>query len=307
MKKPLVIIAGPTAVGKTDTAIKLALQINGEIISADSMQIYKYMNIGTAKPSKEELSKVKHFLIDELYPDEEYSVAMFQKKAKTYIAEIYEKGKIPIIAGGTGFYINSVLYGTEFKEAQTETDFRSGLSGMNPDQLYEMLMEIDPRACESIHKNNVKRVIRAIEFYKQTGTPISEHNQREKARKPAYSSIFFTLYDQREVLYQRINERVDVMVEAGLVDEVKGLLEMGYHKDLVSMQGLGYKEIVLYLEGELTMDEAIDLLKKSTRHFAKRQLTWFRNKTDSIWVKRDEVDIDEMAEKIKRLALTSTL
>lgn len=288
MKKPLIVIAGPTASGKTDTAVLLAKKINGEIISADSMQVYKYMDIGTAKPAKEEMQGIKHYLIDELYPDEQFNVMVFQKKAKQYMEEIYEKGKIPIIVGGTGFYINALINDIHFVPTNDDESYRKELYEMAKKQganvLHQKLQELDPVSANTIHENNIKRVTRAIEFYHLTGKKFSEYNEEEKKKQSPYNTAFFIFNMEREKLYKRINLRVDKMIEQGLVQEVKNLLEKGYIFDLVSMQGLGYKEMIPYIRGEITIQQAIEQLKQSTRHFAKRQLTWFRRQNDGIWL-----------------------
>lgn len=289
MKNPLIVIAGPTACGKTAISIELAKRINGEIISADSMQVYKYMDIGTAKATKEEMCGIKHYLIDELYPDEEFNVMIFQQKAKEYISEIYGKGKIPIIAGGTGFYINALVNDNNFMETDNDTTIRNKLYAdaekFGPEHNHDLLKKIDPEYAESVHCNNIKRVARALEFYYQTGKRFSEHNAEEKTKSSPYDLCFIILNMDREKLYKRIDMRVDLMVKNGLVDEVKSLLEKGYSPNLVSMQGLGYKEIVPFLQDECSLDEAVDELKKRTRHFAKRQLTWFKRQTkDTLWV-----------------------
>lgn len=295
MNKPLIVVAGPTACGKTAASVKLAKKINGEIISADSMQVYKYMNIGTAKVTSEEAEGVRHYLIDELYPDEEYSVAVFQHKAKEYIDIIHKKGKIPIITGGTGFYINALIYDNDFKRTNADYSYREELENTakekGADFIYDMLKKTDPEACKTIHKNNIKRVIRALEFYKQTGIKISEHNKNEKEKKqPVYDTMIFILNMDRAKLYERIDKRVDIMLRNGLVEEVKSILEMGYSPELVSMQGLGYKEIVSFLNGEISLDEAVFILKRDTRHFAKRQLTWFRHQCSGIWIDTEEFE-----------------
>ena len=302
MDKPLVIIAGPTACGKTATSIELAKKINGEIISADSMQVYKYMDIGTAKATKQEMQDIPHYLIDEFYPDEEFNVMIFQKKAKDYIDQIYKKGKIPILVGGTGFYINALVFDNNFVEEESDSNLRNELYELaeknGVEYLHNMLKECDPESAEKIHYNNVKRVARAIEFYKKTGKPISEHNKEAKSKSSPYKTAFIVLDMDRQKLYERINKRVDVMIEDGLVDEVKMLLEKGYKKELVSMQGLGYKEIVAYINGETSLEEAIEKLKQSTRHFAKRQLTWFRGQTDGLWIDISDGDVDNAVNKI---------
>jgi len=281
----LIVIAGPTAVGKTKIAIELAKRINGEIISADSMQVYKYMDIGTAKPTLEEMDGIKHYLIDEIEPNDAYSVAVFVQKSKEYLHDIYQRGKQPIIVGGTGFYINALVCDNNFMSTDIEvgnTTIREELYRMANEQgelsLHNMLMEIDPVAAERIHPNNVKRVIRAIEFHKLTdGKLISEHNDAEKLRTSPYDVSLFVLDMPRGKLYERIELRIDKMIEDGLVSEVQHLLDMGVSPDAISMRGLGYKEVVPYLQGHTTLDEATELLKRNTRRFAKRQLTWFKH------------------------------
>ncbi len=291
IKKPLIVVAGPTACGKTDLSIELAKKINGEIISADSMQIYKYMDIGTAKPTPVEMQGIKHYLIDELYPDEDYSIAVFQKLAKKYLNEIYSKNKIPIICGGTGFYINSLVYDNDFMSTNKDTDYRNSLYKLAEEQgndfVHGMLKEIDNESFVQIHPNNIKRVIRALEYFKETGEKISHHNQIEKQREEKYNTSFLILSREREILYERIDIRVDKMIALGLVDEVKKILEMGYDKNLVSMQGLGYKEIVMYLENQITLNEAIEIIKRDTRRFAKRQITWFKHQCNGTWLTID--------------------
>lgn len=290
--KKLVILTGPTAVGKTDISIELAKRINGEIISADSIQVYKYMNIGSAKISSDEMQGVKHYLIDELYPDEEFNVHVFQQLTKKYMDEIYSKGKIPIIVGGTGFYIQSVLYDIQFEETNEQHPYRMYLENLAKDKgnvfLHDMLKKIDPKSADCIHFNNVKRVIRALEYNHDTGGLISEHNEEQRQNESPYNFAYFVLNDDRNILYSRINKRVDIMIKNGLIDEVKNLLDMGYNKTLVSMQGIGYKEVVEYLEGNFTLEECIELIKKNTRHFAKRQLTWFRREKDVSMINRNE-------------------
>ena len=299
MKKPLIVIAGPTACGKTASSVLLAKKIDGEIISADSMQVYKYMDIGTAKIKQEETKGIKHYLIDEFYPDEDFSIAVFKEKATQYINEIYNKGKIPILVGGTGFYINSVIYNNDFTETKRDDTYRKELEQLainkGNDFLHNMLKTVDLKSSEDIHKNNVKKIIRALEYYKLTGEKISTHNEREKQREKEYNTTFFVLNMDRKKLYDRINLRVDIMIKDGLVDEVKDLLNKGYKKELVSMQGIGYKEIVKYLEGEYSLDYAIEIIKRDTRHFAKRQLTWFKHKAEeSIWIDTNMFDNEDI-------------
>lgn len=296
-KKPLVILTGPTAVGKTKLSIELAKALDGEIISADSMQVYRYMDVGTAKITKDEMDGVTHYLIDEIDPREEFNVVKFQTLAKHYMEDIYRKEKVPIIVGGTGFYIQSVLYDINFAENEEDTTYRMELEELakqkGANYLHEMLKDIDPISYESIHENNIKRVIRALEYYKQTGTPISAHNEEQRKNESPYAFTYFVLNNEREVLYKNIDKRVDIMVDNGLLDEVKHLKDLGYTRDLVSMQGLGYKEILAYLDGECTLEEAIYILKRDTRHFAKRQLTWFKREKDVTWVNKQEFDQKE--------------
>ena len=286
--KPLVILAGPTAVGKTDLSIQLAKRIGGAIISADSMQVYKYMDIGSAKVMPEEMEGIKHYLIDELDPSDEFNIVRFQQMAKDALEEIYANGQIPIVAGGTGFYIQALLYDIDFTHQDSDESFRREMADFvaehGAEALHEKLKEIDPVSYETIHANNTKRVIRALEYYYLTGQPISAHNEQEHKKESPYNFAYFVLTDDRAHLYERIDRRVDLMMEKGLVDEVKRLYDMGYHKDMVSMQGLGYKELLSYLDGECTLDEAVYIIKRETRHFAKRQLTWFRRERDVIWL-----------------------
>jgi len=287
MKKPLIVIAGPTACGKTDISIELAKKIDGEIISGDSMQVYKLMDIGTAKVTNEEMCGIPHFLVDELYPDEEYNVMLFQKKAKKYMEDIYNRGDIPIIVGGTGFYINALVYDNDFSEEE-ESTIRDELYNIaeenGVEELHRMLSEVDPEYAAEIHHNNLKRVIRALEYYRLTGEKMSEHNKKSKQKESPYNVAFFVLNMDREKLYKRINLRVDIMMENGLEAEVRNLINMGYSPDLVSMQGLGYKEFIPYFNGKITLDETVENIKKYTRHFAKRQLTWFRGQTNGTWL-----------------------
>ena len=291
MKKPLVILTGPTAVGKTALSIQLAKDIGGEIISADSMQVYKGMDIGSAKIKTEEMQGVPHFLIDELQPDEEFHVVRFQQLAKKYLKQIWERGHIPVIVGGTGFYIQALLYDIDFTENECDAVYRHELEQLakekGADYLHQKLADVDPKSAEDIHANNVKRVIRALEFYHETGQKISEHNEQERQKSSPYNFAYFVLNDDRSKLYQRIDQRIDIMLKDGLVEEVKALKEKGYTRDMVSMQGLGYKEILDYLDGEISMDEAVYRIKRDTRHFAKRQITWFKRERDVIWLSKE--------------------
>ena len=282
----LVIIAGPTATGKSDAAVALSKAIGGEVISADSVQVYKGLDIGSAKIKAEEMQGITHHLIDVLEPEEPFNITIFQKMAKEAMKGIYERGHIPVICGGTGFYIQSVLYDIEFTEEETDMSYRSELEKKTTGELYDMLKAVDPASCESIHENNIKRVIRALEFYHETGYPISAHNAQQRARKAAYDARFFVLTDDRAALYERIDARVDKMIEAGLVEEVRALRERGVPRMSTAMQGLGYKEIYAYLEGECSLEEAIYTIKRDSRHFAKRQVTWFKREADAIWIDR---------------------
>ncbi len=296
-KKPLIILTGPTSVGKTALSIALAKAVEGEIISADSMQVYKYMDIGTAKITPPDMQGVPHYLIDELEPDEEFNVVRFQHLTKQYMEQIYDNNRIPILIGGTGFYIQAVLNDIDFTENETDTSYRKELEHLldlkGADYLHKLLLEIDPDSAKAIHPNNSKKVIRALEFAKLTGDKISEHNNEQRKKESPYNFCYFVLNKDRAKLYETINHRVDRMLEQGLIDEVKALYAKGYNRELVSMQGLGYKEILAYLEGESTLEEAIELLKRNTRHFAKRQLTWFKREKDVIWVDKDTFSDDE--------------
>lgn len=299
-KKPLIILTGPTAVGKTALSIRLAKAVNGEIISADSMQVYKGMDIGSAKITKEEMEGVPHHLIDVLEPSEEFNIVKFQELSKKALDEIYAKGKLPIITGGTGFYIQSILYDIAFDNNENNKTYRTKLETLAREEggttkLFEMLKKVDPESAKIIHANNVKRVIRALEYYEETKTPISLHNEEQREKESPYNFCYFVLNDEREQLYKNIDKRVDSMFETGLLEEVKTLYEKGYTKDMVSMQGLGYKEILDYFNGEISLERAIYLIKRDTRHFAKRQLTWFRREKEVTWVNKQDFSYNEKA------------
>lgn len=306
MKRPLIILTGPTAVGKTSLSLSLAKELDGEIVSADSMQVYRYMDIGTAKIREEERQGIPHHLIDVLDPWEDFNVVRFQKMAREALEEIWERGHIPIVTGGTGFYIQALLYDIHFTENNEDSSLRKDLENYarenGAEALHSRLAEVDEKAASQIHFNNVKRVIRALEFYYQTGKKISEHNEEERKRTSPYDFKYFVLNDEREHLYARINQRVDLMMEEGLVEEVQKLKEMGCDSTMVSMQGLGYKEILSYLEGECTLDEAVYKIKRDTRHFAKRQITWFKRERDVIWLHKPDYDYDET--KIREAVLS---
>ena len=297
--KPLVILTGPTAVGKTALSIKLASEIGGEIISADSMQVYRQMNIGSAKIKPEEMGGIPHHMIDILEPEEEFNVCLFEKLALEAMEQIYERGHIPVVVGGTGFYIQALLYQIDFTEEETDTAYRDKLWQLGEEKgnhyLHELLRKVDPKSAEEIHENNRKRVIRALEFYENCGKPISTHNKDQRQKTSAYNSCYFVLTDDRKKLYERIESRVDQMLSKGLVDEVRTLKERGCNASMVSMQGLGYKEILEYLDGRCSLLEAVEKIKKETRHFAKRQLTWFRREKDVIWLDKQAFAYDEDA------------
>lgn len=297
MKKPLVILAGPTAVGKTGFSIGLAKAIGGEIISADSMQVYRHMDIGSAKIKPEEMQGVPHHLIDVLEPDEEFHVVRFQEMAKQAMEEIYSRQKIPILVGGTGFYIQAVLYDIDFASEGEDVAYRQELAELARQKgerhLHEMLAVCDPEYAAQVHENNVKKVIRALEFFHLTGKKLSEHNMVQANKESPYQFAYFVLNDERAKVYERIDRRVDQMLEDGLVAEVEALREKGYTRDMVSMQGLGYKEILDYLDGRTTLLEAVQIIKRDTRHFAKRQITWFKRERDVCWLNRDAYETPE--------------
>lgn len=292
MKKNIVIIAGPTASGKTKIGIELAKKIDGEIVSADSMQIYKYMDIGSAKPTKEEMQGIPHHMIDVVDPKEEFSVALYRQMAVECIDGIIKRGKMPIIVGGTGLYINSLTYPLDFTETAKDEEYRIYLQNLAEEKgsqfIHEMLKEVDPESYNRLHPNDLKRIIRALEVYKNTGRPISEFQRESKKREIEFNLAYFGLTMDRAKLYERINQRVDEMFDKGLIDEVKKLKEMGYTKDMTSMQGIGYKEVFDYLDGYLTLEEVKDIIKQNTRRYAKRQLTWFRREDRIFWVNLDE-------------------
>lgn len=300
MKQKLIVVAGPTASGKTRLAIDIAKSVNGEIVNADSMQIYKYMNIGSAKPTLEEQSEAKHHLIDFLEPDEEFSVANYTELAHKVIAEIASRGKVPIMCGGTGLYINSVVNDITFGEIETDYKLREELNELakqhGSQYLLDILKEFDPVSAQRLHPGNLRRIVRAIEFYRTTGIPISEHQEMTKQKESRYEPLMLCVKWDREVLYDRINKRVDIMMNDGLLDEVKQLMEMGYTKELNSMKGIGYKEIIDYFEGNMSLEDTVNLIKQSSRRYAKRQLTWFRRDKRIHWLDANE---DFLAEGIQ--------
>ncbi|MBQ4232293.1 MAG: tRNA (adenosine(37)-N6)-dimethylallyltransferase MiaA [Lachnospiraceae bacterium] len=293
----LIVLTGPTGVGKTALSIRLAKELNGAIISADSMQVYKHMDIGTAKIMPDEMDGIEHYLVDCLEVDDDFNVARFKNMAKDAVDDIYSKGKLPIVVGGTGFYIQALLKDVNFDEAKGESELRQELLTFANENgeiaLHNRLREIDPEAADKIHPNNVKRVIRAIEFFMESGEKISNHNEKESLKESIYNYRYFVLTNDRDILYKNIELRIDKMLDAGLVDEVKKIKDLGYSRDLVSQQGLGYKEIWAYLEGEMSLDEAVEILKRDTRHFAKRQLTWFKREKDVIWLDKQVYKDDD--------------
>lgn len=306
-KNKLIILAGPTASGKTSVSIDLAKRLGGEIISADSMQVYKYMDVGTAKISVEEMQGVKHHLIDVLDPKEDFNIVKFQNMVKCSIEEIVKNGHIPILVGGTGFYIQSVIYDIDFNNEDDNSSVRKKLEeeydAFGADFMHEKLKKIDIVSAQNIHKNNKKRIIRAIEYFLINNEPISSHNEVQREKKSPYDYRFFVLNPPRDILYGRINKRVDIMVENGLVDEVKKLREMGLSTANISMQGIGYKEIIEYLDGEVSLETAIENIKQNTRHMAKRQVTWFKREKGVIYVdpfsfESNDKIVDYMIEKI---------
>ncbi len=288
MDRPLIILTGPTAVGKTKLSIDLAKAVGGEIVSADSIQVYRHMDIGSAKVTKSEMGGVPHHLIDVLDPTEEFNVVIFQKMAKEAVEGILNRGHIPVVVGGTGFYIQALAYDIDFTENDQDRTLRLELERIAGEKggeyLHKMLEEVDPAAADQIHANNIKRVIRAIEFYRQTGTRISEHNEAERKKSSPYQLFYYVLNTRRSILYDRVERRVEQMMEQGLLEEVKKLAAMGCARDMVSMQGLGYKELLDHLEGRCTLEEAVYTIKRDTRHFAKRQLTWFKREKDVRWL-----------------------
>jgi tRNA dimethylallyltransferase len=303
MKDKIILIVGPTAVGKSFASVEIAKYLDSEVISADSMQIYKYMDIGTAKVTENEKKGIPHHLIDIVYPNEKYSVSNFKTDAENLIKVLLAKGNIPVITGGTGLYVNSILYNLEFSNALSDEKIRNELISLHESHgkevLYNILTEIDPISAERIHINNTKRVMRAIEVFRITGEPFSSLNENFREYSDEYDFIIIGLEMDRELLYNRINQRVDLMLENGLIEEVKSLLSKGYDRNLVSMQGIGYKEMLMYLSGEISFEESIRLLKRNTRRFAKRQFTWFKADERIKWINVDPKDTNKLLKDIK--------
>ena len=290
----VLIISGPTATGKTKLGVRLAKDLNGEIISADSMQVYRGMDIGSAKVTKEESEGVRHHMIDIIEPDQAYSIVEYKNAAKKCIEDINSRGKLPIVVGGTGFYIHALLYDTDFDENESGGELRAGLEAemeeKGPEYMHDKLRMIDPESAEIIHMNNRKRVIRALEFYELSGKKISDHNIEERSKDSPYEFLYFAITRNRDELYKAIDDRVDRMMEAGLLDEVIALRNRGMARGLTSMQGLGYKELLDYLDGKCSLEEAVERIKQESRHYAKKQWTWLRREKDVIWV---EAPVDE--------------
>ncbi|MDO4491541.1 MAG: tRNA (adenosine(37)-N6)-dimethylallyltransferase MiaA [Lachnospiraceae bacterium] len=297
MKKPCIILTGPTAVGKTKLSIALAKALNGAIISADCMQVYKQLDIGSAKVTPQEMDGVPHYLIDCMDPRDEFHVAAFQSMAMEAMEEIYARGMLPIIAGGTGFYIQALLKQVDFSESKGESEIRlrlqQELEEKGADALHDRLKQCDPKAAQEIHPNNSKRVIRALEYFEETGKPISAHNEEQKEKESPFTYCYFVLNDYRERLYDRINLRVDLMLQQGLVEEVRSLMDQGLDESFLSMKGIGYKELFPYLRGEMPLEQCVEAIKMESRRYAKRQLTWFRREKDVIWVNKQDFGYDE--------------
>ncbi|MCY6372542.1 tRNA (adenosine(37)-N6)-dimethylallyltransferase MiaA [Clostridium ganghwense] len=303
MKKDLFILAGPTAVGKTAISIDLAKKLNGEIISADSMQIYKYMDIGSAKIKEDEKEGILHYAIDFVHPSEEFSVVDFKTEATKGIEEINSKNKLPMVVGGTGFYINSLIFNYDFANTHKDEQYREYLRELANEKgneyVHSLLKDIDEESYNKLYPNDLKRVTRALEVYKLTRKTISQYNSEQDIYNIPYNVYYFVLTMDRAKLYDRINMRVDMMIEEGLIDEVIKLKNMGLTADMQSMKGIGYKEILYYLDGKLTLDEAVEMIKKGSRNYAKRQLTWFRKDKRVIWIDKDNYKDDkEVAQAI---------
>ena len=303
-KQKLIILTGPTAVGKTALSLELAKRINAEIISADSMQVYRHMDIGSAKIMPDQMQGIRHHLIDVLDPSESFNVCRFQTLATEALREIAGRGKLPLIVGGTGFYIQALLYDIDFSEEDSNGAYRKMLEEKAKEggahALYEMLLAVDQKSAENIHENNVKRVIRALEYHHDTGKKISEHNEEERSKESPYDFRYFVLTDDRKRIYENIDRRVDEMMKKGLLNEVMRLKEMGYTPGLVSMQGLGYKELMQHLEGAYDLPRAVSLIKQKTRHYAKRQMTWFRRERDVIFIEKAGRTTEELVRELMK-------
>ncbi len=287
MNNKIVAITGPTASGKTALSIEIAKRYNGEIVSCDSMQIYKYMNIGTAKPSKEEMCGIPHYMIDEISPKENFSVVEYVRRSRKYIDNILSRGKLPVLVGGTGLYLDSILNNTKFSEGESDEKYRNKLYAMAEKSgngaVHSILKKIDPISAEKIHPNNLRRVIRALEIYETTGKTMTQANKESK-REPVYDALVIGLNMDREMLYDRINRRVDIMIEGGLLREVQDILSMGIERNSTAMQAIGYKELTEYIDGKISMEESVEKIKQESRRYAKRQMTWLRRNEDINWL-----------------------
>ncbi len=297
MKKPCIVIAGPTASGKTALSIRLAHALNGSVVSADSMQVYKGMDIGSAKITPSEMEGIPHYLVDALDPKEPFHVVRFQQMAKAAMEDIWQKGRIPLITGGTGFYIQALIRDIDFTETghmeHLRTEYARIAAEEGPLALHAMLAEKDPASAAAIHPNNLKRVIRALEFAEETGDVLSGHNLQQRQRQSPYCCAYFVVHDDRAVLYERINRRVDRMMTEGLLEEVTALKDSGLCEDDISMKGIGYREFFPYFRGEASLEETVEKIKADTRHFAKRQITWFKRETEAVWFYRPDYDGDD--------------
>ena len=304
-KIPLVVIFGPTASGKSDLAVKVCREIGGEVVTADSMQVYKGMDIGTAKPDLDEMQGIPHHMIDVAEPTEDYSLARYVEEAGAVIEKVWQRGKIPVLAGGTGLYIDTLINGTVLSETDKDEEYRQSLYEMaekkGNEYVHNLLKEVDLKSAENIHPNNLKRVIRALEFYKTSGIPQSEHIQKAEKAETPYNTFKFGISVDRDVLYDKINRRVDIMFEKGLVEEVEALKNRGIDERYTSMQAIGYKEVLLYLKGELAFDEMSELLKKVTRNYAKRQNTWFKREQNTTWIAPNDAKNLEIFKKTMEL------
>lgn len=301
MKPKVIVIGGPTASGKSNLALEVAKRIDGEIVSCDSMQVYKYMDIGTAKATKEEMQMVKHHMIDVVEPNENFNVVKYIKMVKPIIDDILKRNKIPIVVGGTGLYVESLINNIEFSESENDYEYRKQLEEFSKkngnEELYNKLLDIDPEFAKTIHLNDTKRIIRGLEVYHNTGNNISYYNQKSKEKESPYEFYLFGIIEDREKLYERINERIDKMLNMGLVDEVKKIYDT-YNEFPTAMQGLGYKEVVAYLNEEYAYEEMVEKLKMETRRYAKRQLTWFRRYKDMVWLDKERLSLDDMVNEI---------
>lgn len=312
MKDNLFILIGPTAIGKTSLSIDLAKRLNGEIISADSMQIYKHMDIGTAKVTKEEMENIPHYLVDIIPPDEGFTVSDYKSKATMHINDINKRGKLPIVVGGTGLYINSLVYDLNFAGVSPNEEIRQKYESLanefGNEYLHKKLLEVDRASGERLDVNNVQRIIRALEIYEVTGKTMTEQYKDFRVPIQDYNLVMVCLNMDRATLYERINQRVDIMIEEGLIEEVKSILDMGYSKNLVSLKAIGYKEIIMYLDGFISLEDAINLIKKGSRNYAKRQLTWFRRDDRIKWIDIDSFhDPDEMSSYIETLVKSNLI